>query len=129
MVSPRVLSVGHCAADQWSLAGVLSQQFAAEVVTADTIEQALERMKGEAFDLVLINRIFDSDGESGIELIKRLKGEPAYSGTPVMLVSNYDDAQKQAVAAGAVPGFGKAELGEEQMLARLKPYLAPASFP
>ena len=31
-----------------------------------------------------------------------------------MLVSNYADAQKQAVAAGARPGFGKAELNSSK---------------
>jgi hypothetical protein len=29
----------------------------------------------------------------------------------MMLVSNYPDAQAAAVAAGAVPGFGKREIG------------------
>jgi hypothetical protein len=29
----------------------------------------------------------------------------------MMLVSNYADAQQAAVAAGALPGFGKRELG------------------
>ena len=41
----------------------------------------------------------------------------------MMLVSNYEDAQNEAVAAGALPGFGKASLGQPHMLARLRPLL------
>jgi hypothetical protein len=32
-----------------------------------------------------------------------------------MLVSNYPDAQAAAVAAGALPGFGKRELGSARI--------------
>jgi hypothetical protein len=41
-----------------------------------------------------------------------------------MLISNYEDAQKEAQAAGAVAGFGKAALGQPAMLDRVRPYLA-----
>jgi hypothetical protein len=37
-----------------------------------------------------------------------------------MLVSNHEDAQREAVQAGALPGFGKASLGQPAMIARLK---------
>ncbi len=37
-----------------------------------------------------------------------------------MLVSNYADAQKEAVEAGALPGFGKADLGDGQTHERLR---------
>jgi hypothetical protein len=40
-----------------------------------------------------------------------------------MLVSNYEDAQAQAVQAGATTGFGKAALGQPHMLARVERYL------
>ena len=42
---------------------------------------------------------------------------------PVMLVSNYEDAQREAVAKGALPGFGKAALGQPHTLARLRAVL------
>ena len=44
-------------------------------------------------------------------------------GVPVMLVSNYPQYQQQAVDAGAVPGFGKAELRSPTTLARLAEFL------
>ncbi len=36
-----------------------------------------------------------------------------------MLVSNHEDAQAEAVAAGALPGFGKASLGQPGMIERV----------
>jgi len=42
---------------------------------------------------------------------------------PVMLVSNFADAQAQAVESGALPGFGKAALNAPETLARLKEQL------
>jgi hypothetical protein len=59
-----------------------------------------------------------------MDLIKRVKADPQLQSVPVMLVSNYEDAQAEAVAAGAAVGFGKAALGRPQMLERVKPFLA-----
>lgn len=65
---------------------------------------------GEAA-LVLVNRVFDMDGASGMELISQLKSkESEFAGIPVMLVSNYEKSQAEAIANGAIPGFGKSEL-------------------
>ena len=43
--------------------------------------------------------------------------------TPIMLVSNYPEAQSEAVAAGAVPGFGKATLRSSQAREHLMKFL------
>ena len=43
---------------------------------------------------------------------------------PVMLVTNYPEHQQQAIAAGAEPGFGKAELASPATLAKLAKFLA-----
>lgn len=40
-----------------------------------------------------------------------------------MLVSNFSDAQEQAVASGAVRGFGKAGLQAPSIVDLLKPFL------
>lgn len=119
----RVLSVGQCFADHSSIARVLRTSFAAEVVAADTSRQALEQVRQEKFALILVNRIFDADGSSGLDLIRALHAEDEWRSVPIMLVSNHDDAQAQAVQAGAVLGFGKAALGQAHMLARVEPYL------
>jgi CheY-like chemotaxis protein len=119
MTMKRVLSVGQCAADHPSIAHVLRREFDAQTIGAVDAEEALARLRESTFDLVLVNRVFDADGDSGLELIRRLKADSALAATPVMLVSNYEDAQAEAVQAGAVPGFGKAMLGRPAMLERV----------
>jgi CheY-like chemotaxis protein len=110
-------------ADHGSIARTLRQHFQAEVVPADRAEEALSLAAEEPFDLILINRVLDADGSSGIEVVRRLKESEALRSVPVMLVSNYDDAQEEAVRQGALPGFGKAALGQPQTLGRLEAVL------
>ena len=123
MSSKRVLSVGQCMADHGAISRTLRREFDAEVVSADTAGEALDRLRREAFALVLVNRVLDADGSAGLEVIRRIKADEALRAVPVMLVSNYPDAQAQAAEAGAVPGFGKAALSQPQTVARLKPFL------
>jgi CheY-like chemotaxis protein len=125
MKRKRVLSVGQCWADHGSIASTLKKEFGSEVERADDLGGALERLRRGGFSLLLVNRVFDADGSSGVELIRRVKSDPTLHSVPVMLVSNYDDAQAEAAAAGASLGFGKAALGRPQMLERVKPFLAP----
>ena len=121
MAAKRVLSVGQCQADHARLSSSLRGAFDVEVVPAEDAAEALERVGKEGFDLVLVNRVFDADGDSGLDFIRRLRqGSP---GVPVMLVSNYEDAQREAIEAGALPGFGKAALNAPQTLARLREHL------
>ncbi|HEY7308790.1 MAG TPA: hypothetical protein VH643_05425 [Gemmataceae bacterium] len=119
----RVLSVGQCFADHSSISRVLRGAFGAEVIGADSPQVALDHLRQGAFSLVLVNRVLDADGSSGLDLIRAIRSEAALRDVPIMLVSNYDDAQSQAVQAGASPGFGKASLGQPDMLARVEPYL------
>jgi two-component system, chemotaxis family, chemotaxis protein CheY len=124
MVAKRVLSVGQCFADHSAISRTLQTEFGVEVVPADDAAEALARLRLEPFDLVLVNRILDRDGSQGVELIKEMKADLETAQVPVMLVSNYEDSQRDAVAAGAVPGFGKSALGHPQMLGRVKSYLS-----
>jgi len=123
MSARRILSVGQCGFDNGNISRTLRTAFGAEVVSVDTSEEALEQLRQEPFALVLINRIFDRDGDSGLELVRQLKATPELNQVPVMLVSNYEDAQQQAVAAGALPGFGKSSLGQPLMLERVRSVL------
>jgi CheY-like chemotaxis protein len=124
MSAKRVLSVGQCWADHGSISRTLKEEFGAEVVPAEGADAALEELRQGDFALVLVNRVFDADGGPGMDLIRRLKSDPERGSVPVMLVSNYDDAQEEAEAAGALPGFGKAALGRPHMLERVRPFLA-----
>lgn len=123
MNTKRVLSVGQCGADDAGMRRMFGNQLGADVTTADTAEEALAALRGGAFDLVVVNRVLDYDGSSGVDLVGRIKADPALAAVPVMLVSNYDDAQREAVAKGALPGFGKAALGQPHTLARLRAVL------
>src|SRR5438552_10025899 len=108
----KVLSLGQCAADDYAIRYFLQSDFGAEVSMADTIPEALARLRAEQFDLVLVNRVLDATGASGLGFISQLKEDAALADVPVMLISNYPDAQQQAVARGALPGFGKNGLGD-----------------
>lgn len=110
MDSPRILSVGQCSFDHSSIARHLKKSYGAEVAGANTKSEALVTLRAGEFDLVLVNRVFDGDGTSGLDLIRAIKAEPELAGIPLMLVSNYQDAQDEAKALGALPGFGKADL-------------------
>lgn len=124
MSEKRVLSVGQCFADHGSITRTFQQHFQARVVPADSAHEAIALLERDRFDLVLINRVLDVDQTCGMDIIKQIRADEKLASTPVMLVSNYDDAQREAVAAGALPGFGKASLGQPQMVARVREVLA-----
>lgn len=104
---PRVLDVGQCSFDHANISRLLVDEFDAEVEQAATGEEALQAVANGCFDLVLVNRVFDSDGSSGLELIRQFQSDEQTRPTPVALVSNHADAQEAAVTLGAKPGFGK----------------------
>jgi two-component system chemotaxis response regulator CheY len=92
------------------IARFLEREFSAMVNAVDTFDEAIEELRLQPYALVLVNRVSDLDGSSGLELIRSLKKDAALEDLPVMLVSDRADAQQAAVALGALPGFGKAEL-------------------
>lgn len=107
---PRVLNVGQCSFDHGTIVRHLKAVYGAEVIGADTANEALVSLRAGSFDLVLVNRVLDSDGTAGLDLIRALRVEPQVAQTPVMLVSNFAQAQAEAQNLGALPGFGKADL-------------------
>ncbi len=116
----RVLSVGQCGFDHGQISRHLRQAFGADVVGADTVGEALDVLRAERFDLVLVNRIGDMDDAPGTDLIRSIKADPALAATPVMMVSNYAYAQNDAIALGALPGFGKSALTHRETEERLR---------
>ncbi|MFO0841855.1 MAG: response regulator [Gemmataceae bacterium] len=124
MTGKRVLSVGQCLADNGSITRLLRTEFTADVLPLHSAHEALERLRRERFDLVLVNRVFDATGEGGLDLIRAVKADREIRDQPIMLVSNYPEPQAEAVAAGAVPGFGKDALHDPVTAEKLRPYLA-----
>src|SRR5438552_4074547 len=123
MSKKRVLSIGQCGPDHYSIAWTLRGHFGAEVVPASRAGEAFELLKKSAYDLILVNRILDADHSSGLQIIKQIKETPELEETPVMLVSNLPDAQEKAEALGALPGFGKDLLTDDALVDVLKPQL------
>ena len=112
-VKQTVISVGQCGYDNSRIRSLIrSIDSTVEIKETDSHQETMEVLAslGEAA-LVLVNRVFDMDGASGMELISQLKSkESEFAGIPVMLVSNYEKSQAEAIANGAIPGFGKSEL-------------------
>jgi len=82
----RILCIGNCSYDVHLLAAALKKNFEIEMREAETAVEASQAVSHGEFDLIMVNRLFDSTGESGIELIKKMK--PIVK-TPMMLISNY----------------------------------------
>ncbi|QDU25087.1 chemotaxis regulatory protein CheY [Anatilimnocola aggregata] len=106
----RVLDIGNCSVDHGAIRGMLVKQFNAEVEQTHGPDDSLALLKQSSFDLVLVNRKLDQDYSDGLEIIQAMKADPQLAAVPVMLITNYAQYQEQAVAAGALLGFGKKEL-------------------
>jgi CheY-like chemotaxis protein len=103
---------------------MLNQNFDVEIQRADSYDQAIQMATATPFDLILINRLLDADGSPGMPILKQLKSDVSTAKIPVMLVSNYTEAQQAAVQAGAIPGFGKATLGQPATIENLRSVLS-----
>jgi CheY-like chemotaxis protein len=102
---------------------MIEKAFQAEVVRAQTQEEALQRLREEPFSLVLVNRKLDRDHSDGLALIRTLKTDSRLASIPVMLISNFADYQEDAIDAGAVEGFGKRDLSGGRALEALRKVL------
>ena len=119
----QVLSVGQCGFDHSGISRFLGQHFDVSISPASTVDQAMERLRNQHYDLVLVNRQFDLDGYEGLDFIRQLKATPEVESVPVMLVTNFGDYAQRAVELGAVAGFGKSELDSPALVDRLKTHL------
>ena len=119
----KVLDVGQCNADNYRISELLKKHFDVKVDRSHSIAQAIESASKNTYDLILINRLLDADGSAGMDVLASLKLNPSSAKIPVMIVSNYEDAQELAMQKGAVAGFGKGALDSEETLAKLNQYL------
>ncbi|MDA0658742.1 MAG: response regulator [Planctomycetota bacterium] len=119
----RVLDVGNCSADHATIRDVVETHCDAKVDSADNLAQTMVKLTTETYDLVLVNRIMDRDGSSGLEIINTIKQDDRFREVPVMLITNYDEYQQKAIAAGAVRGFGKSSVDSNETARLLKSHL------
>jgi len=113
--------VGHCGVDGPRIQKELELVFRDEVKVARVNDEpSVEQAVAQGASVLLFNRemVGDWDDPSGIELIRRLHEQ--FPDRKMMLVSDYEEAQAEAAEAGAVPGFGKAELGSPVVEERIR---------
>lgn len=124
VATKRVALVGHCGPDSSYLRLAVGRAGREIQVLAADDDADLKRLLDQGVDLLLLNRQLDYgfDETEGVELIKKLRQH--YPHVKTMLVSNYADAQAAAVAAGALPGFGKRELGNPRVADLIREALA-----
>ncbi len=111
--------VGHCFPDRFMLKSAVRR--AVPDASIETVNDTNSLAKVlDSSHVLLVNRVLDGrfDTDSGIELIRQVTGDDA--GPIAMLVSNFDDAQREAEEAGARPGFGKSNVYEAEATDRLR---------
>ena len=128
-MSQRIVLVGHCGVDAPRLEAVVSKCLPRADVISVNSEEQLQDICEDGADLLLINRQlpFGFEAEEGIELIEEI--QQMHPDVKVMLVSDRPDAQEQAKQAGAIDGFGKADLGSSKIAEILKDALKGQARP
>jgi CheY-like chemotaxis protein len=122
-----VLDVGNCPPDRRTLANWLGLHFGCHVIHCEAAREALEILRQQAVDLVLVNRKLDIDYSDGLKVIEQIKADAALANVPVMLVSNYPEHQHLAMQAGALEGFGKLQLELPASVEKVAAVLGDAS--
>jgi hypothetical protein len=111
MPKKKIALVGHCGPDSSFLRIAVSKAERDAMILSVDDDSDLKRVLDDGVDLLLLNRQLDYgfDEHEGVALIRRIRSK--YPAVKAMLVSNYPDAQAAAVKEGALPGFGKREIG------------------
>ncbi|QDU80666.1 Response regulator receiver domain protein [Polystyrenella longa] len=110
----RILDIGQCNYDHSNITRFLESHWEVEVDRTHGWTDTERLLSANKYDLILVNRLMDQDHTEGQAIIESLKSHEQYSNMPVMMISNYADAQEEAVKAGAVPGFGKSALNSSE---------------
>jgi hypothetical protein len=116
-MSKQILIVGHCNFDGPRLVQELSEALPEAAVERVNSMASLRTACAGGAALLLLNREPVGFDEDSLDLVKMVCSE--YPESAVMLVSDLPDAQTQAVEAGAVPGFGKSEMGSQGYINRI----------
>lgn len=120
LARPLVLDVGQCDFDHAAISRLI-RSCDALALRASTAEQARQLIAAHNPSLVLVNRIFDADGDSGLAFLDTLRSQ--FPTLKFLLVSNYEEAQAQAQEKGALPGFGKNSVRDSSVQSLISSYL------
>lgn len=118
-----LLDCGNCGPDFNTIRKMVMSNFNASVIQSHGAEDTLEILRTRQIDLVTVNRKLDRDYSDGLEVIKAIKADSEVSSVPVMLITNYEEHQRESIEAGGVPGFGKLSIDEPTTVDALEPYL------
>jgi hypothetical protein len=121
---PRIALIGHCGPDSSFLRLAIKKAVpTAHIIGADD-QATLDKTLAEGADLLLVNRVLESGytHSEGVPLIQQLRATHPHLRT--MLVSNFPEAHAAAEAAGALPGFGKRDIGSAKVTALLQAALS-----
>ena len=114
-----VALVGHCGPDSSFLRMAVSGTVPGAKIVMINNDAELEAAVEAGTDLLMFNRVLevgfkDDDGVALLREVKLRRPEQK-----VMMISNYPETQQEAEEAGAVPGFGKREIGSAKAKERL----------
>ena len=115
----HVVLVGHCGFDSGSLKRLAREALPDAEVVAVNQQAPLDKL-AHGRSLLLINRQLDGRFAAGDSLAMIRRYAAGDNSPRMMLISNFADAQADAVAAGALPGFGKNDLGDPGVTQRLR---------
>jgi two-component system chemotaxis response regulator CheY len=107
----KIVLVGHCGPDATYLRIAVRSALGEATISSADDRASLDRAIKDGVDLILFNRELDYgfDPATGVDMIRLLKQQ--HPDLKMMLITNYPEAQAAAVAAGAIPGFGKRDIG------------------
>jgi hypothetical protein len=124
--SPIAVLVGHCGPDSSFLrSAVASSAPGTRIVSAED-QAGLDQILASGPALLLVNRILDYGfaTQEGVALIAGYRRQP---NVRCLLISNFPEAQAAAGQAGALPGFGKRQIGTPLVRERIQQALASLS--
>jgi len=122
-MTKTVIDCGNCGPDYNSIRKLMQSQFEAVVVQTHGLDDTLEQLAQRNVDLITVNRKLDRDYTDGLEVIRGIKADPRFESIPVMLITNYEEYQQEAITAGALRGFGKLAVTDPATLRLLEPVL------
>ena len=121
---PKLLvDCGNCGPDFSSIRHLATSHFDVSVVRTHGADDTLKVLREQSVNLVTINRKLDRDYSDGMEIVKQIKSDDSLCNIPVMLITNYEQHQQSALAAGCVLGFGKLAINDPSTIELLEPYL------
>ncbi len=120
----KALLVGHCGLDSPRIERVLRAVGCEDVDNVQSVDEAMETLRGDRYRLVVGNRVLGADQEGGLHLVEAMQADPQTREVPVLVLSAYEETQQAVAAAGGEPGFGKDALETDVARERFAPYFA-----